>query len=781
MHDREITISAAGNRTASYWGTQKLNWSEFAEKLRTPIRSTETLATYLKLPKPKQDNLKDCGGYIGGELADNIRKASNVKYRDLITLDLDSIPAGDTQDVLERVEALECAFAVYSTRKHHEDNPRLRVVVPLNRSVTSDEYEPIARKLAFNIGIDYADPTTFQASRLMYWPSASSDSEYVFEYGDKNFLDADELLATYNDWRNIQEWPVVPGQAKIHERLAAKQGNPLEKDGIIGAFCRQYDIHEAIETFLPGVYEDAGSGRYTFEGGSTVGGAIIYDDVFLYSHHATDPVSGLLVNAFDLVRIHKFGEEDLLAKPGTPVNKIPSFKQMLNLVSQDPKVRKQQIEDDFGEIPRFQEISTEFLEKLEPKPQGKGYAATAANVKLILNNDPALKDKFARDVFAYNDYLVGSVPWRDIKKPQAIDSDDDAGLRNFLSEEYGIAGKSVIEDALAETFLSNEYHPVRDYLSDLDWDGVPRVETLLIDYLGAEDNLLTRTMTKLTLTGAVARVMNPGCKFDYVLLLIGAQGIGKSSFLSLLGGQWYTDSLEDVRGKDAYEQIQGSWILELGELAALRKADVEAVKRFVSAQSDKFRQAYAKRSKEFPRQCIFIATTNVDDPLKDQSGNRRFWPVQVGVNPINLSDRNNFPRDQVWAEAVHLFKKGTPLMLPAELEVQANIRQGEYTEESSYAGLIREKLNEPWGLDELDQTLKDRVCALEIWEEILHFPREKFTTAKGREINAVLKSTPGWKMYPYNKGRIKHGKYGKQTVFERVLTEDIAEDEHWEG
>lgn len=769
-HDRKITISAAGSRLSTSWPAQSLKWSELVEKLRTPVRSTETLATYLKLPKSRQDDQKDVGGFIAGELLNNSRKATNVKYRDVITLDLDNIPSGQTKEVLEKIEALECAFAVYSTRKHEESKPRLRVLVPLNRSASIDEYEPLARKLAFNIGMDFADPTTFQASRLMYWPSCSSDSEYVFEIGDKPFLDTDQLLATYEDWRNIQEWPEVPGASQKHEKLAAKQGNPLEKEGVIGDFCRVYDIHSAIETFLPGVYADAGGGRYTYEHGSTVGGAVLYQDgLFLYSHHATDPCSGKLVNAFDLVRLHKFSDEDDKSKPDTPVNKLPSFRLMMELTLQDPKIKRQQIEEEFGTIPRFQDKNLDWLEKLDKKPQGgKGFLSTSHNVKLILKNDPAIAGKFARDSFAYQDFLIGSVPWRSIKKPQAIDSDDDAGLRNFLSEVYGITGKSVIEDALSEILLAEEYHPVKSYLQGLTWDGVPRVETLLVDYIGAEDNELTLTMTRLTLTGAVARVFTPGCKFDYVLMLIGEQGIGKSSFLSLLGGEWYSDSLEDVRGKDAYEQIQGSWIIELGELAALRKADVEAVKRFVSTQVDKFRQAYAKRSKEFPRQCIFIATTNVDDPLKDQTGNRRFWPVKVGECPINLSDRNDFPRDQVWAEAVHLFKKGTPLMLPAHLEIEANIRQGEYTEESTYAGYIREHLDKPWGEFENEQ-LKDKVCALEIWTEILHFPREKFTSAKAREINTVLKNTPGWKLYPYNKGRTRHGDYGKQTVFERVI------------
>ncbi|MCB5238903.1 virulence-associated E family protein [Niallia circulans] len=770
QNDKQIIISAAGSRKATVWTPQTLYWSELVEKLRVPARGTETLAEYMKLPKAKQDDLKDVGGFVAGALKDNKRKAANVLGRDVITLDLDNIPSGGTVDTLRRLEGLGCSYATYSTRKHSEVKPRLRILVPLNRTASADEYEPLARKLASFIGIELADPTTFEASRLMYWPSCSLDSQYIFQFGDRPFLDVDGLLATYGDWRNINEWPEVPGVGQAHIRLKAKQGNPTEKKGPIGAFCRQYDIHKAIEVFLPGIYTltDDGSGRYTFVGGSTVGGAITYDDgLFLYSHHATDPCSGRLVNAFDLVRLHKFGDLDDEAKPDTPTNRLPSFVAMAKFVGEDPETSRKMLEEDFGQKDRFQELNLEWLNQLEKLPTGK-WASNSKNVKLILRNDPAVAGKFARDIFSYKTLLLESVPWRRIFKPQIMDDNDEAGLRNFLSDEYHIRNGSVVADALSEVLLSQEYHPVREYLSNLRWDGIKRVETLLVDYLGAENDELTRAMTRLTLIGAVARVFHPGCKFDYVLTLIGKQGIGKSSLLDLLGGEWFTDSIDDIRGKEAYERIQGSWIIELGELAALRKAEIEAVKRFVSARVDKFRQSFGKRSNEYPRQCIFIASTNEEQPLKDQTGNRRFWPVKVGLYPIDLSKRKNFPRDQIWAEAVEIYKKGEPLFLPRHLEKQVEDLQKAYTEESVYAGIIREHLDKPWG-SEFDKTeVKHRVCAIEIWCEMLGHPRDKFTTAKAREINLILKSTPGWRVYPKNNGRTRHGKYGIQTVFERV-------------
>lgn len=772
-NDREITISTADSRKATFWPARALQWSELVQRISEPIKTDETLTTYLRLPKREQDELKDVGGFVAGTLKNNRRKANNVIGRDVLTLDLDNIPKGGMAVVFEKLDEMDCAYAVYSTRKHEPDKPRLRVLIPLADTATPDGYEPAARKAAELIGIEFADPTTFEASRLMYWPSCSMDSEYVFRFIDKPLMKIENLLGLYVDWTDWQEWPKVPGQDNKHLKQAEKLGDPAEKNGAVGLFCQTYDVHEAIEAYLPEVYSSAGADRYTFAGGSTIGGAVIYEDgKFLFSHHATDPCSGLLVNAFDLVRLHLFNELDDEAKSGTPVNKLPSYVQMSKLVYSDPSVKLQQIEDDFADDPAFSGAVKDWMKELEYDVKAGKYLSTAFNVKHILKHDPHLAGKFARDAFSYRDVLLGIVPWRKIQKPEALDDDDDAGLRNYLSERYGITGKSVIEDAMAETLMQNEFHPVREYLKGLEWDGVKRVDKLLIDYLGAEDTELTRAMTRKTLAGAVARIFRPGCKFDYVLMLVGSQGIGKSSFIALLGGEFFNDSLEDVRGKDAYEQIQGSWIIELGELAALRRADVEAIKRFVSTQTDKFRQAYARRSREFPRQCIFIASTNVDDPLKDQTGNRRFWPVQVGVHSINLSDRNEFPRDQVWAEAVEIFRQGEPLMLPEHLEEQAKILQGEYTEESSYAGLIRAKLDEPWGEEPFEESgageLKDEVCAMEIWCELLSFPREKFTNAKAREINAIMKNTPGWRVYPRNNGKKKTKKYGPQTVYERV-------------
>jgi hypothetical protein len=194
--------------------------SELYEKLRVPARSTETAAQYLALKKSEQDELKDVGGYVAGGLTGTRRKAGAVTGRDVITLDLDNIPPGGTEDVLRRVEGLGCGYCVYSTRKHAPAAPRLRVLIPLDRTATADEYEPLARKMAAIIGIALADPSTFEVTRLMYWPSCCADSEYIYIYQDKPMLAASGLLALYEDWRDISKWPQVPGAENSHIKLA---------------------------------------------------------------------------------------------------------------------------------------------------------------------------------------------------------------------------------------------------------------------------------------------------------------------------------------------------------------------------------------------------------------------------------------------------------------------------------------------------------------------------------------------------------------------------------
>lgn len=802
-NDRQLTISTAGSRHATNWQPQSIYWSELVDRLRTAARGTETLQQYLALPKGQQDDLKDVGGYVAGQLSGR-RKANSVTGRDVLTLDLDNIPAGGTADVLRRLEGLGCAYAVYPTRKHEEAKPRLRVLAPLSRTSTADEYEPLARKLGQIIGIELCDPTTFQVTRLMYWPSCCSDSQYVYTYADKPFLDTDGLLHTYADWRNWQEWPQVPSTNQTHVRMAAKQGDPTTKRGVVGAFCRTYDVLQAMDTFLAGLYLPTDGGRYTYAGGSTTGGAILYDDnAFLYSHHATDPCSGKLVNAFDLVRLHRFGDQDDNALPGTPTNKLPSYSAMCAFAMQQEPVagllmqeRYEKAVESFGsdmvpggdasQQPANMDMS--WIKKLEISATGKP-AKTPYNILVLLKHDPAISGRIYRDLFMERVMGRGPLPWAkraSSADPFAWDDSDDQGLGLYVDRVLGFSSERPFRMALSEVAEANAINPVEAYLSSLQWDSVPRLDSLYIDYFGVEDCLFIRTITRKAFMAAVARAMEEHIKFDYMTVVCGPQGIGKSTFFRKLGKDWFSDSLKTFEGKEAEELIQGKWIVEIAELQAFNRVDINRIKQFLSKLDDQYRGAYGRHVKNQVRRSIFFGTTNDHEYLHDPTGNRRFWPVdtrpEFATKKI-FHDLTDSEIDQIWAEAVMRWRMGEPLYLSKEMEDEAERRRQAHMVSDPLEGIIGDFIERPvpadwlkWDVErrlmfwgggmQYDGPLeqRDRVCAVEIWRECLK-ERRHIARTDATRINAILTKLKDWE----RAGALRTGAdYGVQKGFKRV-------------
>ena len=312
------------------------------------------------------------------------------------------------------------------------------------------------------------------------------------------------------------------------------------------------------------------------------------------------------------------------------------------------------------------------------------------------------------------------------------------------------------------------------------------MEILFIDYLGAADNEYTREVTRKALIGAVARILSPGCKHDHTLVLVGPQGCRKSTTLAKLGKQWFSDSLYTVSGKDAYEQLQGYWIIEMGEMAATRKAELEQIKQFMSKQVDSYRAAYAKRTQEHPRQCAFFGTTNDDEFLRDSTGGRRFWPVVVTDKGRELNSLlTEEIIDQVWAEAVVRYEAGEPWYLSERVEAIARKVQEEHTEMNGKQGLIERFLDtllpKNWESMDLDKRMlfwgggfgdkeegtevRNRVCAIEIWQELFRGDPKTFTPAQAREINGILRRISGWK----SQSSMNCGIYGRQRGFSREV------------
>jgi putative DNA primase/helicase len=316
-------IAVGSSRRETRWKNGKITWHSLVEKLSKVHRTHETFAYYQTAPRDTKDKIKDIGGFVGGYLTGGVRKSSAVAYRTVITLDADMA----SPELWATFQLLYGnAACLYSTHSHSPEKPRYRLVLPLNRHCTPEEYQPIARRIAGDLGIEQFDNTGFQDERLMYWPSCAKDGAFQFESQDGPAVDVDEVLASYTNWRDVSEWPVSERVREMIKHGQKKQGDPLEKKGIVGAFCRTYDIEQAIENFLNDVYEKTDfEDRYTYTGGSTSGGLIVYDGKFAYSHHGTDRISGQLCNSFDLVRLHLFGEQDGAAGGDTPIEKRPSY------------------------------------------------------------------------------------------------------------------------------------------------------------------------------------------------------------------------------------------------------------------------------------------------------------------------------------------------------------------------------------------------------------------------------------------------------------------------
>lgn len=776
-----MKIAVGNSRMDKKWKNRDISWEDLCQRVSSTIRTTETVEEYRKLKKGAQDNIKDVGGFVGGQLREGRRKNGMVLCRSMLTLDMDYGEPG-IWDEIDLLHDFRCC--VYSTHKHTPEHPRLRIIIPLARDITENEYPAVARMVAKEIGIDLFDDTTYEACRLMYWPSTSANGEFFYKTKDGPLLDPDAYLAKYADWHDASTWPVSSRQSEAVRRSITQQADPLEKPGIVGAFCRAYTIEEAIETFLSDVYEPSSmNGRYDYIPADSAAGVVVYDGKFAYSHHATDPVCGKLLNAFDLVRLHKFRELDENVGLDTPPGKLPSFKAMSDLALGDDKVKAVFA----GE--RIAQAAAEFSDEdwqngLELDKSGH-VKNTLRNLTLILENDPNLKGVVFNQLLDGME-IKGEVPWN---HPSKFWRDaDDAQLISYVDAHYGTFSARNYDIAVTKVADDRAYHPIREFIESLpEWDKVPRVDTLLVDYLGASDTAYVRAVTRKTLCAAISRVLRPGCKFDSMLVLNGPQGVGKSTLIAKLAGEWFSDSLNlgDTKDKTAAEKLQGYWILEIGELAGLKKAEVETLRSFLSRQNDIYRAAFGKRATPHLRQCVFFGTTNAESGyLRDTTGNRRFWPVKTPGNgkkqSWNLTHEEIL---QIWAEALVYVRQREKLYLSAEMDALAKDEQREAMESDEREGLVREYLDtllpERWaemdlferrnfltgsdfgGLQEKGTVRRASVSNMEIWCECFGKERANLRRTDSNELTGIL-ARLGWKRAD-NKVRIPL--YGPQYVF----------------
>jgi len=772
----ELDVSFGKHRADTNWKTEYLTWNEFVDRLRKVRRTSETMVEYDSMNNISKGKVKDGPAFIGGFVRGGRRKKQNIDSRSLITLDADHAD----EDFIFTVELVlgGHAYVIYSTHSHRPHKPKYRLIAPANRSMSPDEYAAFSRKIAEQIGMTYFDKTTFDVHRLMYLPSCSKDAEPVLKIYDGDPIDVDAILDQYDDWRDPAQWPRHPKDKSERRSSRQKMEDPRTKPGVIGAFCRCFTISEAISRFLSDKYEpvDDSLTRYTHVGSTGYGGLVVYDnDTFAYSHHESDPIGGREVNAFDLVRIHKFGHLDDRASEKTNITKLPSHVAMEHFASGLPEVKRlimDELQEEFSDEEEDDGQDDSWKEQLELHPKTGLPLPTAANVELILSNG-IWKDVLAYDAFGNTEVIRKRLPWRDRERPHRSYEPwlgaDDRRLQHWFAKTYGISSARLIQNAFTEVVHMNTFHPIKSFIESQEWDGIERAEKIFIDYLGADDTHYVRQVTRKMLLAAITRLYQPGCKFDQMLVLVGPQGAGKSSLLAKLGQEWFSDSLRTFENKEAGEHLQSAWIFEIGELSAMKKSEVEEVKAFLSKTEDRYRVAYDRQVSEFPRKCVFFGTTNTREFLRDTTGNRRFWPVEIHPERTKYSHWEHFTKEvvqQIWAEVLCWYKAGESLQLDSEARNDAERQQATHMESDPREGLIQEWL-ELEELDELDRPTgqkRQRVCAAQIWVECLGKRRGDMKPWDAKEICEIMRRMPGW---VERETKAKVPGYGVQRVFER--------------
>ena len=773
---RDLPIAYGNSCYAKTWANKTTTWEDLCERLKTTIRTTESMEEYPKLKKDDRDRAKDKGGFVGGNLKGNRRKRETVACRSMLTMDADHAEIG----FIDKFTA-ECQYAscLYTTHGHTPEQPRCRIIVPLTRDITPDEYVALARYFAADWGIDRFDECSYKPSQLMYWPTTPANGEFISKTTEGEWLDPDVYLTAHPNWKDCSLLPTSSRESSVREASGKKQEDPLTKPGVVGAFCRAYGITAVIETYLADVYEpSAMEGRYDYIPADSSAGVVIYDDKFAYSHHATDPACGKLLNAFDLVRIHRFGDDD----------EKKSFKQMTELALADDTVKECLTAERIAQAGEDFSDDADWHKRLHFVPRSGALENSVWNLNLILENDPDLQG------FAFNDManriqVTGELPWERPEGNSFWRDADTAQLKSLVDIRYGEFTTRNYDVSFTKVADDRHFHPVRDYLNGLPkWDGVKRVEELFIKYLQADDTEYVRTVTRKTFAAAVARVMCPGIKFDCVPVLDGEQGIGKSSIVKdLVTPEYYSESLSltDMDDKAGAEKLQGFWVVEIGELAGMKKADIEKVKSFLSTSDDKYRPSYGRVVESHPRQCIIIGTVNGERGyLRDITGNRRFWIIKVHQKTQKQSWHfTQADRDQFWAEAKAIWESGEKLYLEGDILAESEKAQRNAMEVDERVGMVEEYLNTllPEGWDDMDvyarrcflsgdptavkgTTERTTVSNAEIWCECFGKNLSELKSADSYAIAALMTQIPGWKRGAAAK---RLPLYGKQRIYEK--------------
>lgn len=766
--DLTIDLSVAPSVSSRRWEAATLTWERLVDRAHNP------------------EAVKDCGGYVAGRLKGTARRKGQVEYRSAVTLDADA--ASETLPAV--VAGLGLRALVHSTYSHTRAHPRYRVIFPImGPGLSEEEYPRVARGLIEALGEAQFDPGSTQPERLMFWPATATPDEYEVVECQGETATARGLLRDFG------------GLGPTPDHMPCSKRDPFGLPGVAGAFNRVYDMARAVETFhLPYDPVDGEPNRWHYTPAESEGGVIVYPDGYVFSNHASDPAYGRALSLFDLVALHVYGGEDRAA--GVPQSTAPadrpSIQRAMREFAARPEIVTELVAADFADVDGDEDGARglpEWVLEFHLHPKTGKPLDDVHNWDLLMRHDPVLRS-LARNNMDLTTVTRRQFPWRTVEagKDDALTNADRAQISAHLQRAYNMPrpAQEQLNGVIDMVAQDHSFHPVVEYLEGLEWDGVSRIET----YLPGAADAYTRRVARLVAVQAVARALDPGVKVDNCLILTGRQGLGKSWFVETMARGW-TCTLGPIEGgglRDTVMAMTRSWITVADEGFAMKKADAEALKQFVTLTHDVIRLPYAREHVKLPRRQVIWGTTNDAVFLRAQEGNRRFLIVEV-AEKLDFGKYSDEYVNQVWAEAVHIWKtsrdqyglKDNPeLFLSSEEEAAAESVRSMATEEDSVGGLIQAYLDTlvpanwadmspderiSWLRDEEQGIVSgthpiDVVCSLEIWEIALGRERGKHSRVDILQITNALKQLPGWFGPMPKPTRLPF--YGPQRVFARL-------------
>jgi putative DNA primase/helicase len=767
-----------------HWRPTTVTWDEIIDWVQKPAKRKECgnyiLAT---LDTTTKTHPVRVGSGPSEPCTDVHRDNRSVSRRSaVLAMDVDAPEEGF--DVVVELQLAGHGYILHTTHSSTPSEPRYRLLVQVDRDMAPDEYVEASTALANRLGKDQFDTGTFQPARFMFKPATRKPEWYDYHVGVGDPIQVDTLLGEY-DREQSEEAAPRPGKNKR---------DPFTIEGPVGAFNRAYEDWDLlIETYeLP--YEKVSDDRYRIIGATSEAGMGPVADFpgLVYSHHAGDPAYGKACSAFDLVRLHLFGTDDEAADPKTPVNKLPSHTQMLDVATKDRLVIRAMFDDataDFqAQMDEEGDGETDWREGLRVDRNLKIYDEVR-NWDLIKANDPVLGLLYF-NLLTMSPEVSGDLPWRPVTPlTRTFDGIDHAELRDYLERTYRFRPSKEQVDGLVVTKAGqNRLSPIKDYLEQLVWDRKERVETCLP---GASHSRYNALVARKVLAAAVARVYEPGLKWDHTLVLQGGEGLGKSTWIEKMAHvglperRTYHYTLGPISSKDTLLAMHMSWIVVSDEGHSLRKSDNDALKEFLTRTHDVFRMPYDRDTVVHPRQCVIWSTTNDDVFLRRQEGNRRFLMVRC-LERFDIDGLTPELVDQLWAEAVHMYKAGERLYLTDDEALLAEMERDPFLEEDTNAGVIEHFLDtlvpEDWwsrspesrmqwkedranGFESEGTMTVDKTCSRQLWHEAFG-QRIQPRKMDLLELTASLKAI-GW----VSTGLHHFPGYGTQTVF--VRKEDI--------